>query len=159
MTSLEYAENNNKAHWFIMRKINEYMRYLKASTIDASEYFIEKYYKHENGVAYRMYEIKEKGLKVLENNVHCNKLIDYCEAAFENKTLPLWIYRNLNNYGNCAISLKILEEYGQEEILNNLKENGLDCDIRIEHKTIVEKYLMDSKSFNMDYCILTVKRK
>lgn len=53
------------------------------------------------------------------------------------KIFDEYVYINLKKYGNTLISEREYIMYGKETILNHLKENGYDCEIKIyKHKDI-----------------------
>ena len=45
--------------------------------------------------------------------------------------LKPYVYRNLREYGNTIISMKVYKRYGKETILKDLKEHGLECQLFI----------------------------
>lgn len=158
MTSLDYSKEIGVNHWNLMRKINNYVKYLKDSSINVNEYFIESSYKEDNGVTYNMYEISKKGLILLESKVYCSNAINYCVKHIENYLLPTWVYRNLERFGNCSIGIDTFNKHGKDKILKNLKEKGFDCDLRVVHKDVIEKNFLDTKRDVMDFCILDLKK-
>lgn len=45
--------------------------------------------------------------------------------------LDRYIYRNLDRYGNCLISNHLYKKLGKTKILEILKQNGYNCDLRV----------------------------
>ena len=45
--------------------------------------------------------------------------------------LENYIYRNLDRYGNCLISNSLYKRLGKTKILEDLKQHGFNCDIRV----------------------------
>lgn len=42
-----------------------------------------------------------------------------------------YVYKNLRLYGNSLISNSTYEKYGERLILNELKKNGYDCNLKV----------------------------
>ncbi len=57
--------------------------------------------------------------------------------------LDKYVYKNLNKYGNCVITMDDIKKYGKKKIINDLLKHGFKCSIRIEGKDrdIDDKYI------------------
>lgn len=42
-----------------------------------------------------------------------------------------YVYKNLRLYGNSLIPNSAYEKYGERLILNELRKNGYDCDLKV----------------------------
>lgn len=42
-----------------------------------------------------------------------------------------YVYKNLRLYGNSLIPNSTYEKYGERLILNELRKNGYDCDLKV----------------------------
>jgi hypothetical protein len=45
--------------------------------------------------------------------------------------LESYIYRNLERYGNCIIGMQDIENYGEANIIKDLKKHEFKCSLRI----------------------------
>lgn len=45
--------------------------------------------------------------------------------------LEPYIYRNLDRYGNCLISNSLYKRLGKTKILEDLKQHGFNCEIKV----------------------------
>lgn len=68
--------------------------------------------------------------------------------------LEPYIYRNLDRYGNCLISNSLYKRLGKTKILEDLKQHGFNCDIKVVK--ILEKNKI--KFVSEESVIVEVKR-
>ena len=45
--------------------------------------------------------------------------------------IPKWIINHLRRYGNCCCGIDIVKKVGKEQLLNLLRVEGYNCELRI----------------------------
>lgn len=68
-----------------------------------------------------------------------------------------FVYKLLEKYGNCVISIEDVKKYGKKKILKELEKNGYKCNIRIYGE---DKYtgVYPHLKYNEQTCIVEVKK-
>ena len=67
--------------------------------------------------------------------------------------IPSWIIQCLDQYGSCACGYAITKQYGEEKLLNMLKENGYPCKLEVLTDVKDEPYPKDAT-----YILISQKR-
>lgn len=59
------------------------------------------------------------------------------------RILDDYVYKTLERYDNCMITLNDFKKYGKNKILNDLKNNGYNCTLEVRKIIEKRKYKID----------------